>query len=79
MATLTLRNVPDELYERLKADATRNRRSLNQEAIAQLEQTAPRPRTSEEMIAIMRRARERVPGLWLTPEEIDAAITEGRG
>jgi plasmid stability protein len=37
MATLTLRNVPDELVARLKARAKRHRRSLNNETIAALE------------------------------------------
>lgn len=38
MATLTIRNVPDELHERLKARAERNRRSLNAESLLLLEQ-----------------------------------------
>jgi len=37
MATLTLRNLPDELVARLKARAKRHRRSLNNETIAALE------------------------------------------
>jgi plasmid stability protein len=37
MATLTLRNVPDELVARLKARDKRHRRSLNNETIAALE------------------------------------------
>ena len=36
-ATLTLKNMPDEVYERLKASAKANRRSLNSEAIVCLE------------------------------------------
>jgi plasmid stability protein len=35
--TLTLKNVPDEVYERLKASAEMHRRSLNSEAIVCLE------------------------------------------
>jgi plasmid stability protein len=37
MATITLRNVPDDLVARLKARAKRHRRSLNNETIAALE------------------------------------------
>lgn len=37
MATLTLKNVPEELVEQLKGEAKQNRRSLNQEAIFRLE------------------------------------------
>ena len=35
--TLTLKNIPDEVYLRLKASAQLHRRSLNSEAIACLE------------------------------------------
>ena len=37
MATITLKNVPPELHERLKASAERNRRSMNSEALVCLE------------------------------------------
>ena len=37
MATLTLRNVPEELVARLKASAKRHRSSLNNETFAALE------------------------------------------
>jgi antitoxin VapB len=36
MPTLVLRNVPDDLYERLKATAVAHRRSMTQEAIVSL-------------------------------------------
>jgi len=35
--TLTLKNIPDEVYQRLKAAAEAHRRSLNSEAIVCLE------------------------------------------
>ncbi len=35
--TLTLKNIPDEVYRRLKAAAELNRRSLNSEVIVLLE------------------------------------------
>ena len=35
--TLTLKNIPDEVYQRLKASAQTHRRSLNSEAIVCLE------------------------------------------
>ena len=31
--TLTLKNIPDDVYDRLKASAEANRRSMNSEAI----------------------------------------------
>lgn len=36
MATLVLRNVPEDLYQRLKETATAHHRSMNQEAIVVL-------------------------------------------
>ncbi|HSW84868.1 MAG TPA: Arc family DNA-binding protein [Usitatibacter sp.] len=43
MATLTLKNIPDELHALLKESAERNRRSLNSEILMRLESafTAP--------------------------------------
>ena len=43
MATLTLKNIPDELHTLLKESAERNRRSLNSEILIRLESafTAP--------------------------------------
>ena len=35
--TLTLKNIPDEVYQRLRASAEAHRRSLNSEAIVCLE------------------------------------------
>jgi plasmid stability protein len=37
MPTLVLRNVPDELYQRLKTAAAAHRRSMTQEAILSLQ------------------------------------------
>jgi plasmid stability protein len=37
MATLTIKNIPDELYEQLKQSASRHRRSVNSEVIVCLE------------------------------------------
>ncbi|MBW1716868.1 MAG: Arc family DNA-binding protein, partial [Deltaproteobacteria bacterium] len=37
MATVTVKNIPDELYERLKTVAEINRRSINSEIIVCIE------------------------------------------
>lgn len=59
--TLTLKNIPDEVYERLKAAAARHRRSLNSEAIVCLESVLTPTRISpDERLA---RARELRTGL----------------
>lgn len=87
MATITIRNVPDELHAALKERARRNRRSLNQEVIAELSGDAgeedeaariavarERVRAANEKIDEMRSRMKR----FMTSEEIDAAIREGR-
>lgn len=50
MATLTIKGIPDELYQRLKASAAEHRRSLNNEAIVRLEDALRRRRESEEAL-----------------------------
>jgi len=87
MATLTIRNLPDEVHERLRGQAKRNRRSLNQEVIAELSaESVPesearrvaagkeRMRRANEMIDAMRAQLPRL----LTTDEIDEGIREGR-
>lgn len=52
MAALTLRGIPDELYELLKKKAKENRRSLNGEILVRLERSL-RPKRADpaELIA----------------------------
>ncbi len=61
-ATITLKNIPDEVYLRLKAAAQSHRRSLNSEAIVCLEAVLlPGRTTAEEVIARARAIRESLP------------------
>ncbi len=80
MANLTIKNVPEELYLRLKEKAVDHRRSLNQEAIAQLEAatTAVPDRVRAFERAAEFRAELQANGVWFTAEEIDAFIKDGR-
>ena len=86
MATLTIRNLPDEVHARLKAQARRNRRSLNQEVIAELigiedvnlaDDGARKRRRAEEMIGKVAEMRRGMKG-FMAAKAIDAAIEEGR-
>ena len=43
MATLTIKNIPVDVYERLKHRAKANRRSINQEVIAVIERALEIP------------------------------------
>ena len=55
--TLTIRDVPDDVYQALKALAARNRRSLSQQAVTLLEHVRALPATppSERASSTLRR------------------------
>jgi len=78
MPTLTLKDIPPEVHRRLKARATRNRRSLNREAIECLRAaTSASVIDPEAFLARARNLREHVSGR-LTQREIDAWKRRGR-
>jgi predicted nucleic acid-binding protein len=61
MATLTIKSMPDTLYDRLKESAVANHRSINSEVIVQLEEALGSPRvTQADLMARVRAVRERM-------------------
>jgi plasmid stability protein len=80
MATVTLKNVPEELVQMLKGEAKQNRRSLNQEALARLEASLTSPRRSAgDTVKALRRLHKRLAGLPpLTDSFLRRAKDEGR-
>lgn len=77
--TLTLKNIPDEVYERLKAAAETHRRSLNSEAIVCLESVlVPGRVPPSERLARARALRSALPRMKLKARDIDAMKREGR-
>jgi antitoxin FitA len=79
MASITLKNIPEPLYDRLKAAAARNRRSLNGEAIARLERSLGlAPVDADALLARARAVREQAPLPYLTDDALRAAREEGR-
>jgi len=79
MATLTLKQVPDELYQSLKERATQNRRSINHEAIDCLERVlGPRRFQVEEWLEEVRALRQKTSGVFVTDELLRRAREEGR-
>ncbi len=77
--SLTLRDIPNELYERLRASARIHRRSLNREAIACLELAlAPRLVAVSERLARARALRAALPKVEFRAKGIDACKREGR-
>jgi len=79
MASITVKNIPEELYQRLKAAAKGNRRSINGEIISRIERSlTPRRAPTEQLVARIRRLHESFDGRTLTVEQIEDARHEGR-
>jgi antitoxin FitA len=81
MATLTLKNLPDDVYARLKSQAAENRRSLNAEAIRCLESVlADRPLQADVDATLdsLRRARSKVRRAFLTDRDLRRDGRTGR-
>lgn len=77
--TLTLKNIPDEVYERLKVSAQAHRRSMNSEAIVCLETALlPNRLGPAERIARARTLRAALPTGGFRAKDIDAMKREGR-
>ena len=55
MATITVKNIPSDLYERLKQSASLHRRSINSQVIVCIEQALRRRRTDTK--GVLTRAR----------------------
>lgn len=77
--TLTLKNIPDLVYERLKLSAQANRRSMNSEAIVRLEATLlPAKVAPSERLARVRQLRSALAQGTFSAHEIDSFKGEGR-
>jgi plasmid stability protein len=81
MATLTIKNLPDEIYVALGKAAKKHRRSINSEAIVCLEQSVlPDEADVEATLEGIRKMRSKLhkKGVWLTDEILEQAKNEGR-
>jgi len=79
MPTLTIKNIPEEVYMRLKQQAEINRRSLNSEVIVCIEQAIYSHKVQpEQYIARARRLREKTAHYPITDDDFTAAKTAGR-
>ena len=77
--TLTLKNIPDAVYDRLKTSATLHRRSLNSEAIVCLETVlTPGKFAPGERLARARALRAGLQAGGFGADAIDAMKREGR-
>ena len=79
MATMTIKNLPEELYDALKGQAERHRRSINSEAIVCLERALRSSRIAPELLVTQaRELRARTADLYVTDDQLRSARDEGR-
>ena len=74
MSTLVVKNLPDQLHEKLRRQARRNHRSINKEAVAVLEQALGGTRQTPRLSPPLQLRGGYRPSI----EDIEAAIVEGR-
>lgn len=73
MATLVVKNFPEDLHEKLKHQAARNRRSVTKEVVTLIERSLAPPRVAPKLGPPIK-----LKGGPLTIEELEAAINNGR-
>ena len=79
MPSLTIKNIPDELYVELKHTAEQHHRSINSEVFVCLEQSLlPRKVCPEDRLNDIRALRAQIPANAITAEDIEQAIDAGR-
>jgi plasmid stability protein len=79
MYSITVKNIPDEIYENLKRSARRNRRSINNEIILILERSLQsRKIAPEAFIAQARQIREKTADYMIDDETFEHFKNTGR-
>ena len=77
--TLTLKNIPDEVYDRLRLSAATHRRSLNSEAIVCLETVLlPIKLSASERLTRVRKLRAELAPVKFRARDIDTLKRQGR-
>jgi plasmid stability protein len=79
MPTITVKNIPADLYERLKESARAHRRSINSEIIVCIERAVGTHKIDVEAeIARARELREMTGDYFLTDDDLKRFKSEGR-
>ena len=79
MPTITVKNIPPELYERLKQSAKANRRSINSEIIVCIERAmGTQQARPQEIVASARQLREKTARYLISDDEFTRLKSEGR-
>ncbi len=78
-ATLTLKNIPNDIYTRLKQSAVAHRRSLNREVLVCLESVVVTKKVSpQQMLAEIQAGRAELAGKVFDHEATDGLKRDGR-
>lgn len=79
MPTMTIKNIPEDLYFKIRQSAVENGRSINSEVIYCLKRSFQGGRVDrEELLAKFKALREKIPLPPLTDEILRSAKEEGR-
>ncbi len=79
MPALTIKNIPESLYQQLKNAAELHRRSINSEVIVCLEKTLAASKiTPADRLSRIEQLRSGIRTNNITPEDIELAINSGR-
>jgi plasmid stability protein len=79
MPTITVKNIPADIYEKLKKSAETSRRSINSEIIACIERSVrSQPINPDLLLANARKLRSKTSSHSITDEEFNQAKTAGR-
>ncbi len=79
MPALTIKNIPDTIYQQLKTAAELHRRSINSEVLIYLERSLMATKTSPtERLSRIEQLRASIKPNSITPEDIEQAINSGR-
>jgi len=79
MPTLTIKNIPEDLYRELKRQAKMNRRSINSQVIVCIEKATRSQRLQpEQYIARARDLRNKTAGHPIGDEQFNEAKAQGR-
>ena len=79
MPALTIKNIPDDVYNELKVVAEQHYRSVNSEVIMRLKRSLfPQKMAPEDRLTTIRAMRATITANAFTDKEIEQAIDEGR-
>jgi plasmid stability protein len=79
MPTITVKNIPPEIYDRLKRSAQANHRSINSEIIACIERSvSSQPIDPSTILSRARSLREKTAEYVITDDEFTQAKNAGR-